>query len=190
MKVPHRANTSVSFSYDYDLLSRSLLKIAYNTARSAGSEVGPFKPLVEYILRGGDQPQGFALAIELVSPSYIEGKSGILQEVPPIMYRSARGELQTENGSAVHIRVVAVFSFFFHLLLLRSPDEFERFGKAIKEFLAGIKGTVLLKSNEDMVLIRSSPQNSLNSMLPLLRGKREEYGEFFRKKRRTTNNDT
>src|SRR5688572_12139790 len=42
------SNEIVSFEFDYDLLVRCLLKIAFNTARSAKSEVKPFHRIIEY----------------------------------------------------------------------------------------------------------------------------------------------
>ncbi len=184
--LPKGPNESVLFHYDYDLLLRSLLKIAYNTARSAGSETAPFKRLRPYILSGGDPPDGIALIAELVSPSYIAGASGdglSVTEIRPTMYRSARCELRTPHGDAVLLRFVAVSSFFFHLLLARDVSNFEPFRKAQEEFLAGIDGAVLLESGKDSALLRSSPQDSLSSMLPLLMAKRSEYREFFEKRK-------
>ena len=50
LSVPLGADQTVILNYDYDLLCRVLLKIAYNTARSAGSDSAPFRRLLSYIL--------------------------------------------------------------------------------------------------------------------------------------------
>lgn len=95
------------------------------------------------------------------------------------MYRSALGQLLTAHGNAVLARIVAVNSFFFHLLLLRDPVEPHLFELATNEFLAGAQGSVRLHPDTGMVHLRSSPQDSLSSMLPLLRAKRDQYRKFF-----------
>ena len=74
LSIPLGADETVDINYDYDLLCRVLLKIAYNTARNAGSEVAPFQRLLPYILRGGRCPPGVALIGELVSPSLLKIK--------------------------------------------------------------------------------------------------------------------
>ena len=60
------------------------------------------------------------------------------------MYRSALGQLLTPHGTAVLVRVIAVNSFFFHLFLVRDPEDLESFDMAKTEFLSGIRGTVSL----------------------------------------------
>jgi hypothetical protein len=182
LSVPLGADEAVDLNYDYDLLCRVLLKIAYNTARSAGSEAAPFQRFLPYILRGDECPPGLALIGELVSPTFIEDRSGavsVIKEVKPTMYRSALGQLLTPHGDAVLARIVAVNSFFFHLLLLKEPEKLHSFEMATSEFLEGVQGSVRLYRDADMVHLESSPQDSLSSMLPLLRAKRDQYRKFF-----------
>ncbi|MCG7867004.1 MAG: hypothetical protein JAY74_11625 [Candidatus Thiodiazotropha taylori] len=181
LSEPKGAQESVELKYDYDLLCRALLKISYNTARSAGSETEPFEPFIKYVLTGEDRPYGLSLVVELVSPSFVRHDNGSVEEVRPTMYRSARGELRTKHGTAVLVRVVAVFSFFFHILLTRHPQDRGAFQMATNEFLAEIDGTMLLDPTKDSVQLRSSAQDSLRSMLPLLHGKRDEYSNFFKR---------
>ncbi len=182
LSVPLGVDEEVDLNYDYNLLCRVLLKIAYNTARSAGSKSAPFRRLLPYILHDGRCPPGVALIGEIVSPSFIKDQSGpmsVVKEVRPTMYRSALGQLQTPHGSAVLVRIVAVNSFFFHLLLAKEPEELHSFELAGNEFLSRIRGSVSLDPNSGVVHLRSSPQDSLSSMLPLLSAKRDQYRKFF-----------
>jgi hypothetical protein len=182
LSVPLGTDQAVSINYNHDMLCRVLLKIAYNTARSAGSESAQFFRLLPYVLRGGNCPAGVALIAELVSPTYIADTSGpiaLVKEILPTMYRSALGQLLTPHGRAVVVRVVAVNSFFFHLLLARNPENLQSFEMARIEFLSGIQGAVPLDPNAQEVHLRSSLQDSLSSMLPLITAKRDQYREFF-----------
>jgi hypothetical protein len=181
LSTPLGANSSVTLNFDFDMLCRAMLKIAFNTARSAGSEIEPFLRLREYMLHGGTCPEGVALIAELVSPSYIEDNSGpapTIKEVLPTMYRSALAGLMTPNGKAVLARIVAVNSFFFHLLLSRSSFEYDSFELAKAEFLSKVEGTVCL-NNSKSVNLQSSPQDSLRSILPLLVKNKDQYSRFF-----------
>jgi len=180
-KEPRGAGAEVIFNYNYNLLARSLLKIAYNTARSANSEIMPLQRFSNYILNGEPRPEGLAVICELVSPSYIKDSDDPAQitEILPTMYRSARAEFQSPNGSAFLVRMIAVNSFYFHILVVRDPDNIEGFLQGIREFLEGVKGTVFLLPESDQVTLTTSPQDGLRSMLPLLKAKRAEYKSYF-----------
>jgi hypothetical protein len=180
-KEPKGAGSEVTFNYDYNLLARALLKIAYNTARGANSEVMPLQRYSKYILNGEPRPEGLAVICELVSPSYIKDPDDPTQitEILPTMYRSARAEFQSPNGSAFLVRIVAVNSFYFHMLVVRDPNNLECFYQGIREFLEGVKGTIILLPENDQVTLSTSPQDGLRSMLPLLKAKRTEYRNFF-----------
>jgi hypothetical protein len=188
LSTPYGANSIITFSFDYDMLCRAILKIAFNTARSAGSEIAPFLRLRDYILHGGICPDGVALIAELVSPSYIEDNSGpspkIKEVLPDKLYRSIRAGLLTPNGEAVLVRIVAVNSFFFHLLLLRHEFNYESFSMAKEEFLSKIKGSVCLESGLRSINLHSSPQDSLSSMLPMLLKNKDQYSRFFQQQKK------
>lgn len=188
-KEPRGVGIEVVFDYDYHLLARTLLKIAYNTARSANSEVIPLQRFSEYILKGEQRPEGLAVIGELVSPSYIKDNEdpAKIKEILPTMYRSARGEFQSPYGSTFLLRMVAINSFYFHLLVVRNPAQIEDFYQGINEFLEGVKGTVILQPESNQVILKTSPQDGLRSMLPLLKAKRTNFRAFFdtsRKKER------
>jgi hypothetical protein len=174
----------VHFEYDYDLLARSLLKISYNAARSASSETEPFLGLISYILEGKTKQNDFAVVAELVSPSRIRNSDETTTIVHPTMYRSALSKLLTPNGEASLLRLVAINSFFFHILLRRKVASSVQFGLSIKELLKNVAGTVLMDPDCKAIDLATSPQDSLSSMLPLLKAKNKEYGNYFRSKKK------
>jgi len=172
----------VVFEYEYDLLARALLKIAFNTARSAGSETEPLEQMAGYILEGSPRPRGLAVIGELVSPTYIEDRSrpiSVMKEIRPTLYRSALGLLRAPHSFAVLVRIVAINSFFFHILVSRESENIDSFFDAVREFLGGIRGTVLLSETHNHIVLRTSPQDSISSMLPLISAKKFEYRRFF-----------
>lgn len=180
---PLDAGGEIKFIYDYNLLSRVMLKIAYNTARSAGSEIEPFLKFREYILSGNDCPTGFSLIVEVVSPSYISDQDGNFKKIMPLMYRSALGKLLSPHGKYVLVRVIAINSFFFHLILNKNDSNLEKFNLATEEFLNNVVGTQLVNPTNDLIDLKTSPQDSLSSILPLLIAKRDDYRKFFDKKK-------
>ena len=178
---PRGLNEEVLFEYEYDLLARVLLKIAFNTARSAGSETSPFIRATDYILYGNKRPTGISIIGELVSPTFIADTKDTVhvKEIRPTMYRSSLAQLKTPHGYTVLLRIIAVNSFFFHLLITREPSNQTIFNRAVRELINHVSGTVLLKPECKSVILRTSPQDSLSSMLPLLSIKHKEYQEFF-----------
>ena len=184
-KSPRGPNSKVIFRYDYNLLSRVLLKIAYNTARSAGSETAPFQSLKKYILEGTTCPSTFAIIAELVSPAYlVDNSSGItiVKEIPTIGYRSARAKLKTPHGHLILVRIVSINSFFFHLLIAKEKNV--NINLLVSEFLEYINGTVFIDPNSTSVILYSTHRTSLRSQLPLLLGKFNEFKKYFEKNRK------
>lgn len=170
--------------YDYELLSRVLLKIAFNSARLAGSDITPFAPLRRYILRGGGRPKGFFLAVELVSPAVPSdwARNSNLRELRPQgLYGSKLGALMTPNGSAAVLRTVNVNSFFFHMLLRRAASSQSAFKRACRELPEYVEGVVPLPAGEASVELRTSPQNAISSIQFQLERHRDQYREFFDK---------
>ena len=178
--LPRDSGSVIEFSYNFDLLLRALLKIAYNTARSSSTEVRPLVRLAKYVLDGGTTPEGVALVAELVSPSYVVDRAHpdlLPEKVLPTMYRSARGKLLTSHGGDV--RIVAIGSFFFHLLIARDPENLEAFFSALDEFMSELEGTIRLTLGATPSVLRSTRRDSLSSMMPLLTAKRSQYQRFF-----------
>jgi len=185
LSIPKGFGQTVSFQYNYDLLCRALLKIAYNTARSVRDDCHPFARLTDYILYGGTTPPDIAVFAEIVSPTVIvsrEGQGEVRKEILPTMYRSARGGLLTPHGKDVLVRIVAVNSFFFHVLIKIDEQHPEGFAKAVQEFGDNIQGVVLLSPGVSEIQLHSSPQDSLSSLLPLLKANRDQYNAFFQGK--------
>lgn len=176
----------VLFQYDYHLLTRSLLKIAYNSARAAGSEDSYLRQIRKYILRGEPAPTKLALFAELVSPTLVVDSarpSGTRAVLPSGFYRSAITQLLTPHGSLVRTRIVAVNSFYFHLVFPNGSLTDTQFEEAAAELGSHIAGVVRLTPASADVLVKSSPQDAISSAVPHIQKNRDTYRDFFRRRK-------
>jgi hypothetical protein len=179
-------NTTVDFHYDFALLARALLKIAYNAARSAGSESVPLLArLRSAILGTAPLPNQFALLAELVSPTIVQDArepSGS-RIVMPTMYRSAVTKVLAPGMEAIHSRFVAVNSFYFHIVLPVGNMADNEFGQSIGRLPEFIEGLVPVTAAQTAISLRTSPQDGISSIVPHLRANSEQYKTFFDKRR-------
>jgi hypothetical protein len=178
-------DTTVEFEYDFHLLTRALLKIAYNSARSAGSEHAHLRSAQAYIARGEPVPAQLAVYAELVSPTIVTDENVPSGRVvlPENFYRSVVSKLLTPHGGDVHTRIIAVGSFYFHLVLpakLLSDEEFELAASELGLFVPGV---VRLLSSAKSVTLRSSPQDAISSIAPHLQKHGDTYREYFKRKK-------
>lgn len=182
----HGPGAAIAFTFEYHLLVRALLKIAYNSARSAGSDDSYLRELRSYIKDGSPAPGQLAVFAELVSPTVVAEPTlpdGVRLQLPTNFYRSAITKLLTPNGDRVHARIVAVGSFYFHLLFpARSMADGEFEGAAL-ELGAYVRGTVRLSAAESQMTLRSSPQDAISSIVPHIHQNEEAYRRFFNRRR-------
>jgi len=183
----HDFDSEVVFEYEFDKLARCLLKIAYNSARAAGSSVEAFLPLREYIRTGEERPRLFALLLEVVSPSLVPDPAAPegLKKVLPTMYRSGITKFTKPSGRHLYTRIVAVNSFYFHLALPAGEVSQPVFEDAISDLIKFIEGTVQLTPARRAVTLRSSPQDGLRSMMPHLKLHADKYRKFFERRKKS-----
>jgi hypothetical protein len=182
----HDFNTTLTFGYDFDLLARALLKIAYNSARAGGSDPGPLRVLTPYVLGSAPPARRFAIVAELVSPTTIADPgqpAGSERTVLPQMYRSAITQFLYPGAEALLTRIVAVNSYYFHLMIAKEEMLEEAFESLVAAFIARIQGTVRLSRTTAAVSLASSPQDGLRSFAPHLEKNRSQYEQFFARKR-------
>ncbi len=184
--APQGFNATVAFCYDYDLLVRSLLKIAFNSARSAGSSTEPFLLYREYILHGQPRPKQLEIFAELVSPTYVADTSepsGRRTFPPEGLYRSAITQLLTPHGGDLHTRIIAVNSYYFHLVIPATKLSEAAFADAAAELGSHLRGIVHLDRSSHEAVLRTSPQNALSSLQPHLDRNKDAYAAFFQRRK-------
>ncbi len=182
----HGFGADVVFEYDFEPLSRVLIKIAYNSARGVKADLSPFQGVIRYVREGGEVPIQLALCLELISPSIIEDEAapdGKALLLPRGVYRSAVTQLLSPHGDFLHTRIVAVNSYYFHLVLPANGVSDEVFSQASAELPQYIKGVIVLPAGRSSVVVRTSPQHMLSSLAPHLEKYQATYDEFFKSKK-------
>jgi hypothetical protein len=124
-----------------------------------------------------------AIFAELVSPTMVPQSDGSICKVMPNMYRSIRSQFLGPGGDRILLRVVAVNSYYFHLIVPLKKLSQVDFDSAVNQFAKKLKGVVRLSPGLAEVTIYTSPQDGIRSMIPQLRAYREQYRKFFAKKR-------
>ena len=178
----HDFGSEVTFRYDFNLLARSLLKISYNTARQGVSNPKPLMALRGYITGSDPCPTQLAIFVELVSPTMAPQSDGSICKVMPNMYRSGLGMYAGPGGDRILLRMVAINSYFFHLLVPLEKLLQLDFDEMTDQFCQRLKGSVRLHPDTNEVTVNTSPQDGIRSMIPQLRAYREQYRRFFEKK--------
>jgi hypothetical protein len=180
----HDLESTVFFHYDFDLLARSLLRIAFNSARAAGSDTAQLIPTRKYVIGVEGRAAQIAVFVEVVAPTFLDDGSGGKKKVFPEMYRSAVTKLLTPNGGRILTRIVAVNSFYFHLVLPLEHMTLEEFEAAAGELAAVTEGVVRLLPGTSEVTLKTSPQEGLRSFLPHLTAFQSQYAKFFEEQKR------
>ena len=178
----HGFGAVVTFCFDYHFLVRSLLKIAYNSARSAGSDDSYLRELRSYIRDGSSVPRQLAVFAELVSPTLVKetgAPGGMRAQLPENFYRSAITQLFTPNGSRVCTRIVAVGSYYFHLAFPAAPMADSAFDEAANELGTHIDGVVQVTSTMNEITLHSSSQDAISSIVPHIQQHHDAYRTFF-----------
>lgn len=127
----------VIFSYQYDLLLRSLLKISYNSSRAfrEKSDISVLSDFSEYILHGGNS-QKVIIHLQIVTASkMMNADTGeFLGDLSPINLRC--GWVPYDGALCKHflVRFVAINSFWFYLILSRKNEEDSRWNAFIDGF--------------------------------------------------------
>ncbi len=154
-----KANKSFIFKYDYNKLLRWLLKISYNTARSNDSDKKELCVYSDYIINGGEPPSTISLRIELIKPSknpnYIKG-SGKNKFIEPQSTRCCRIETEAGKVPGVTIRLVAINSFYFWLVITQKDTTLSDVQQFVIDYLPNLE-----LNNKKQVTLRARGRSML-----------------------------
>jgi hypothetical protein len=145
----------VAFDYDYQLLTRWLLKTAFNTARAAGNEdaslLAGYAPAI--LAKTPCSPAYVSFRLALVSPStMMNSATRATKVIYPQAARSGPVVIPGAQGQRlVSLRLLMINSFFFTMAVHRDPRT-DR--KLIEPLLRRLPGEPLLPSGS-MLLVPS-----------------------------------
>lgn len=145
-------NESISFEYDFKLLSRWLLKLSFNSARASKSDhlrLDKYAPmLIDLEL---EMPNDFSITLDIVEPSRINSKKIALDT-----NRICAIKFTKNVGDWCTVRLVTINSFYFWILIQDVPDD-EVNKEHAQIVLSKIKGTYIdMKKN----IVNISPQGT------------------------------
>ncbi|WP_333715825.1 hypothetical protein [Pantoea eucrina] len=168
MIEPIKAGSSVTFKYEYDLLLREILKISYNSSRASVSGYEArlaLEKYVPYILSGYGDVSGITLSLMIVTSANLLylGTNKPHKLLEPYLLRSAKIDgLKIDSGKFL-VRMVAFNSFWFYLLIPKSPINSKIKNKYWSEFKSKNKiHGVLLKKGVDSVEIKKDKTTYLH----------------------------
>lgn len=113
----------IRFEYDFDLLLRVLLKLAYNIARTRNWPIAVFQEAREFIVGEKPLPEGFRVFLQLLIPT-VARKTHLpvtpgTAEVPPLPWRA---DLYDASGFPGIVFACSV-SFMSHRFFLLREDK-------------------------------------------------------------------
>jgi hypothetical protein len=129
------------FEYDYDYLLRALLKISFNTARAHQEQesIAAHHNFISYILEGGYRPQ-VALMLQVVTSSEMinqaNGESNVLE---PKVLRCGKVDYDGPLNHRFVIRMVAINSFWFYIIMPRQRENKAKWTKFLSNFEGGVR---------------------------------------------------
>ena len=167
-----------SFSYDYERLLRSLLKISYNSARADASEkvIKSHEGFIKFIMHGGYCPP-IELRLQVVTASRAinldEGTESLLE---PKHLRVAEIPYDGSLANRFVVRMVALNCFWFFLVFphkAEPPHKWKEFnaGFTLWRMNVGIK----LPATDSLVTI---PVNQTTYLHPTLLGNLAHVSQF------------
>jgi hypothetical protein len=169
-----REKESIHFTYDYDLLTRWLLKTSYNCARANKAPDTPqLAAFRDYMLHGQPAPQHVGVLVQLIIPSYeavpenneaAGATASTLVGVPPTMWGVAQGHPPGYDVPLGIFRRILLNSYCFYLVAAHEKGTIApiEWSEVLREVAEDIGGAHLLRSDCSSELLLASNVTSLD----------------------------
>ncbi|MBP0601124.1 hypothetical protein J8I01_01135 [Aeromonas sanarellii] len=162
-----------SFNYDYGLLSRWLLKVAYNSSRASGKQVKEFESFKDYIISKNIENNNFFIACGLLKPikltqeEFVEHGSSFGLNKPgyinPFFTRISWSPSRL-NGYAV--KQIVIGALVFHVCVFTKNLDRQEKKKIKKQHVESCKNMQLISSNTSKHKVMQLPISFIDSMGP------------------------
>lgn len=129
---------SAKLSFDYEMLLRVLLKISFNSARAFSSEevLKAHKKFATFILNGG-YVAGVQLRLLVVTSAKIIANGELLDTAFPVtQLRCADIAYDGDLSHRFIVRLIAINSFWFYLIISKKQENHDKWKKFINGFSA------------------------------------------------------
>lgn len=171
LKDQVQRGTAVVFTYSYDLLLRSLLKISFNSCRATGNDkraIAAHQKARGYILGESKRPKGFSIRLQIVTPSKVANETGevIDDQFSHDAMRCAKISFPGTKNNKFQIRLIAIKSFWFYLIIPINRHTSEEKRTFIEEFKKWkIQPGVAIQPAYDKVVIPVEKTTYMGSIL-------------------------
>jgi hypothetical protein len=170
--------TPFTFTYDYDMLLRSLLKITYNSSRTVTRESNDFEKYREYILKGDEIHPEILVKLDIVQPTIIDGR-----KFYPSSARCGAIQLSGPMPNFL-VRFIAVNSFYFYIILSKSAVLKNDMEEEFYRIFDNLQGTIVHPYRQEVIVDTFSDIDAQGSHLDLLANTHDIYLAYKDKKRR------
>ncbi|QTA80793.1 Uncharacterized protein dnl_31060 [Desulfonema limicola] len=152
---------SVIFEYNFDMLTRWLLKVSYNSARANNQfDSGILSNYIEYIIKGKTRPDRINVFVQLFIP-YVE-KS--IEDIPPDFLRIAAVAPATLPDEFASIRIIGINSYCFYIVIpSKIKIDRRRWRNSIDVFKKNVIGSKRLNPNYKKIRLFASKENIVSS---------------------------
>ncbi|MNG70261.1 hypothetical protein D3C73_125720 [compost metagenome] len=180
----------VNIDYNYSLLSRWLLKVAFNSSRASGKKLTFFDKYKDVILGKSSDLSGFAISAGLLKPLKLTTlemeKYGHYLKIDPSGYvnpffsRISWAELESSEYA---VKQIIIGAAIFHVIAFKDDLLRARKKILINEYLEICKGMTLIRKNESKINVIKTPLTFIDSMKNhMLRPEVEPYLRELSKK--------
>lgn len=162
-----------TFHYDYTLLSRWLLKVAYNSSRASGKQIEEFESFKPYILNKGSENKNFFLACGLLKPvkltqdEFIQhGKTFGLNKPGYINPFFTRISWSPTPLDGYIVKQIIIGALVFHICVFTHQTNRDRKKITKKQHIDYWKGMTTISSNKARHTAMQLPLSFIDSMGP------------------------
>lgn len=139
-----REGEPILFHYNYGLLTRSLLKIAFNSARTTGIDINVLGKYASVIATPNTTPVGTYIKLATICPYERMEQSGAIKKIPARAARCGPIILSGRDQNGLTARIVQIDGYRFYILITENIGDR---GAAVR-YLANLNGVWLPRSGE------------------------------------------
>ncbi|GIU32363.1 hypothetical protein [Shewanella sp. MBTL60-007] len=163
--------STLYLEYNYNELSRWLLKVAYNSSRASGKHQGVFEKFKGFILEESSDSSQFIISVglfkslKLTKDQYHEyGKDLDADEHRYVNPFYPRISWAPQTPAGFSVKQIVIGALVFHVVIFNDGISRDERKRLIKQYLEICKGMSLLRKNEKKAKVCQIPLTFIDSM--------------------------